>query len=273
VLEPAVHLELARALDRAEQTRVQLEQFSKRFPAIEIADSYAIQQAWTGLKLARGRRIRGHKIGLTSRVMQIQSQIDEPDFGALFDDMFFESGATVPAGRFILPRVEVELGFVLSKPLVLAPDEPAPTVERVLAATEYVTQALEIIDARIEQFDRVSKAPRRVFDTIADNAASAGVVTGGRRIAPGSVDLRWCGALLGKNGSIEESGLAAAVLDHPANGIGWLAKKLAAYGEGLAAGEFVLAGSFTRPVAAAGGDAFEVDYGPLGRIDIRFARG
>ena len=273
MLDTAVHLELARELDRAEQTRVQLEHFSKRFPSIEIADSYAIQQAWTRLKLARGRRLRGHKIGLTSRVMQVQSRIDEPDFGALFDDMFFDSGAAVPVGRFILPRVEVELGFVLSQPLMLAPDEPPPTVERVLAATEYVVPALEIIDARIEQFDRVSKVPRRVFDTIADNAASAGVVTGGRRIRPNSVDLRWCGALLGKNGSIEESGLAAAVLDHPANGIAWLAKKLARFGEGLAAGEFVLAGSFTRPVAATGGDVFEVDYGPLGRVDIRFDRG
>jgi len=270
VFESALHLQLARELDRAEQTCVQLEHFSRRYPSIEVADSYAIQQAWTALKLARGRRVRGHKIGLTSRVMQIQSQIDEPDFGALFDDMFFDSGASIPRTRFILPRIEVELAFVLSRPIVLAPGDPTPTVEAVLAATEYIVPALEIIDARIEQFDRISKAPRRVVDTIADNAASAGVVTGNRRIGPGSVDLRWCGALLGKNGTIEESGLAAAVLDHPANGIAWLAKKLAAYGEGLAAGEFVLAGSFTRPVPAAAGDVFGVDYGPLGRIDVRF---
>jgi 2-oxo-hept-3-ene-1,7-dioate hydratase len=271
VLDSATHQNLARALDDAERTRVQLEHFSKRFPGIEIGDSYAIQQAWTALKLARGRTLRGHKIGLTSRVMQIQSQITEPDFGALFDDMFFESGATIPATQFILPRVEVELAFVLSRPLMLAPDDPTPTVEQVLAATEYVIPALEIIDARIEQFDRLSKAPRKVFDTIADNAASAGVVSGGLRVHADRVDLRWCGALLYKNGVIEESGLAAAVLDHPANGVAWLAKKLAPYGEGLAAGEIVLAGSFTRPVAAAPGDEFHVDYGALGAVDVRFA--
>jgi 2-oxo-hept-3-ene-1,7-dioate hydratase len=270
VLDSGTHQKLARDLDAAERTGVQLEHFSKLYPSIEIADSYAIQQAWTALKRSQGRTVRGHKIGLTSRVMQIQSQIDEPDYGALFDNMFFESGAVIPAARFIVPRLEVELAFVLARPLRLAPNDPAPTVAEVLAATEYVVPALEIIDARIEQFDRVSKAPRRVFDTIADNAASAGVVTGGRRVAPGNIDLRWCGALLGKNGSIEESGLAAAVLDHPANGVAWLAKKLAPYGEGLDAGEFVLAGSFTRPVAAAAGDSFRVDYGPLGVIDVRF---
>jgi 2-oxo-hept-3-ene-1,7-dioate hydratase len=269
VLDPAVRERLALELDGAEQSRVQVEQFSKRVPDLELADSYAIQQAWTRLKLARGRRIRGHKIGLTSRAMQIQSQITEPDYGTLFDDMFFEGGADIPERRFILPRIEVELAFVLKRSLRLAPDAPVPSVAEVLAATDYVMPALEIIDARIEQFDRTTKAPRKVLDTIADNAASAGVIAGGRKVSPGDLDLRWCGALLYKNGVIEESGLAAAVLDHPANGIAWLARKLAPHGEGLDAGEFVLAGSFTRPVAGAAGDQFRADYGPLGAFDFR----
>jgi 2-oxo-hept-3-ene-1,7-dioate hydratase len=269
VLDSAVCERLALELDGAEQSRVQLEHFSKRFPGLEFSDSYAIQQAWTRLKLARGRHIRGHKIGLTSRAMQIQSQITEPDYGTLFDDMFYAGGEDIPERRFILPRIEVELAFVLKRPLRLAPDAPTPTADEVLAATDYVMPALEIIDARIEQFDRVTKAPRKVLDTIADNAASAGVISGGRRVSPASVDLRWCGALFYKNGIIEESGLAAAVLDHPANGIAWLARKLALHSEGLDAGEFVLAGSFTRPVAAAAGDHFRADYGPLGAFEFR----
>jgi len=271
VLDPTVLEGLAQELDDSERTRVQLGHFSRRFPAIGFADSYAIQQAWTRRKLARGQRVVGHKIGLTSRAMQIQSQITEPDYGALFDDMFYASGDVVPANRFILPRLEVELAFELARPIRLAPDAPLPTVDEVLDATRCVYPALEIIDARIEQFDRDTKAPRKVLDTIADNAASAGVISGGRKVGPRELDLRWCGALFYKNGVIEESGLAAAVLDHPAHGIAWLARKLAPFGEGLDAGEIVLAGSFTRPVAAAAGDVFRADYGPLGTIDVRFA--
>lgn len=134
-----------------------------------------------------------------------------------------------------------------------------------------MTPAVEIIDARIEQFDRDTKAPRKVFDTIADFAANAGVVTGGRPVRPDEVDLRWVGAMLYKNGVIEETGLAAGVLDHPGNGVVWLANKIAAYDEHLNAGDVVLGGSFTRPTPAARGDVFRVDYGPLGAIDFSFA--
>ena len=145
------------------------------------------------------------------------------------------------------------------------------TLADVLAATEAVTPAIEIIDARIEQFDRDTKAPRKVFDTISDFAANAGIVLGGRRFPPGELDLRWVGAILQKNGIVEETGLAAGVLGHPANGVAWLANKMAPYGEGLAAGDVVLAGSFTRPATAQAGDAFSVDYGPLGAIEFSFA--
>ena len=266
MLDTATHQALAKELHHSERTRLQVEHFSKRYPAMEIADSYAIQRQWVKLKVAEGRRVMGHKIGLTSRAMQISSNITEPDFGALLDDMFFPEGADIPAGRFILPRVEVELAFILKQGLRGADVD----IFQVLAATDYVVPAIEIIDARIEQVDRVTKAPRKVLDTIADNAANAGIVLGGRPVKVDAIDLRWCGALLYKNGVIEESGLAAAVLNHPANGIVWLAKKLAAHDEGLQAGEVVLAGSFTRPVAAAPGDVFHADYGPLGAIAFRF---
>jgi len=257
---------LAHELHASERSREQIAQFSKRHPAMAIEDSYAVQRAWVELKLGEGRVIKGHKIGLTSRAMQIASQITEPDYGALLDDMFFRDGSDIPCARFILPRVEVELAFVLAREL----RGPGVTLFDVLKATDYVVPALEIIDARIEQFDHHSKAPRKVIDTIADNAANAGVVMGGRPVKPDALDLRWCGALLYKNGVIEESGLAAAVLNHPANGVAWLADKLAAHDEGLKAGEVVLAGSFTRPVAAAAGDVFHADYGKLGSIAVRF---
>jgi 2-oxo-hept-3-ene-1,7-dioate hydratase len=259
-------LKLARELDESEKSRLQVEHFSKRFPGMTIEDGYAVSREWVKMKIAAGRRKVGHKIGLTSRAMQLSSQIDEPDFGTLLDDMLFAPG-DIPTARFIAPRVEVELAFVLKRKL----EGADVTVEDVLDATDYVTPAIEIIDSRIEQFDRHTKAMRKVYDTISDNAANAGLILGGRRIAPREVDLPWCGAILRLNGAVEETGLAAGVQGHPAVGVAWLAKKLAPWGECLEAGEIVLAGSFTRPVAAKKGDVFDADYGPLGRFEFRFA--
>ena len=266
MLDEATIAALAAELHDAARRRVQVRHFSLRHPAMTIDDGYAVQRAWLKTRLAEGRVVRGRKIGLTSRAMQQSSQIDEPDFAPLLDDMFFAAGA-LPFDRFIAPRVEVELAFVLARQL----RGPGATLADVLAATEVVTPAVEIIDARIEQFDRETKAPRKVFDTIADFAANAGVVRSDVAVRPDAVDLRWVGAILARNGVVEETGLAAGVLDHPGNGIAWLANKIAAYGEQLDAGDFVLAGSFTRPIAAARGDVFQVDYGALGAIDFHFA--
>jgi 2-oxo-hept-3-ene-1,7-dioate hydratase len=259
-------VQLARRLYEARKSRTQLRHFSKEHPGMTIEDGYAIQSEWVKLELADGRRIRGRKIGLTSRAMQQASQITEPDYAPLMDDMFFETGSDIPIERFIAPRVEVELAFVLGKPL----EGPGVTLFQVLQATEYVTPALEIIDARIEQFDRDTKAPRKVFDTIADFAANAGIVLGGRPVKPDAVDLRWVGAMLYKNAVIEETGLAAAVLNHPGMGVAWLANKIAPHGERLNAGDIVLGGSFTRPTQAVRGDVLQADYGLLGNISLRF---
>lgn len=257
---------LARQLYEARKTRTQLRHFSAQYPQMTIEDGYAIQREWVKLELADGRTIKGRKIGLTSRAMQQASQITEPDYAPLMDDMFFEAGGDIPIDRFIAPRVEVELAFILEKPL----KGSGVTLFDVLSATSYVVPAVEIIDARIEQYDRDTRVMRKVFDTISDFAANAGVVLGGRPVRPAEVDLRWVGALLHKNGVVEESGLAAAVLNHPATGVAWLANKIAPYGERLNAGDVVLAGSFTRPTPAAAGDVFHVDYGPLGSIAFRF---
>jgi len=266
MLDPKLIPLLAAQLHKAEKARTQLRHFSAAHPNMTIEDGYAIQRAWVQLKLKEGRVIKGRKIGLTSRAMQLSSQITEPDYAPLLDDMFFEGGTDIPFERFIAPRIEVELAFVLKAPL----HGPNVTIFDVLRATDYITPALEIIDARIEQFDRDTRAPRKVFDTISDFAANAGVVPGGQPVRPDAVDMRWLGAMLYKNGSLEETGLAAGVLNHPATGVAWLANKIAPHGESLAAGDLILSGSFTRPVPAARGDTFQADYGKLGQIAFHF---
>ena len=258
--------DLARRLFEARRSRTVLRQFSKEHPQMTIEDGYAIQRAWVQLELANGHTIKGRKIGLTSRAMQQASQITEPDYAPLMDDMFFESGVEIRTDQFIAPRVEVELAFVLDRPL----RGPGVTFLDVLQASAYVTPALEIIDARIERFDRDTRAPRKVFDTIADFAANAGIVLGGRPVRPDALDLRWVGALLYKNAVIEETGLAAGVLNHPATGIAWLANKIAPYGEQLNAGDVVLSGSFTRPTDVEGGNVLHADFGRLGSISVHF---
>ena len=257
--------DLAAKLDNAEKTHTQLRHFSTAYPEMTIVDGYGIQREWVKLKLAAGQVIKGRKIGLTSRAMQLSSQVTEPDYAPLLDSFFFEPG-DIPMERFIAPRVEVELAFILNRPL----EGPGVTLFDVLDATAYVTPAIEIIDARIEQFDRDTRAPRKVYDTISDFAACAGIVTGGRPVRPLDLDLRWAGALLYQNGCIERTGLAAAVLGHPGNGVAWLANKIAAYSERLDANDVILAGSFTSPVCAHAGDTFHIDYGTLGGIALRF---
>jgi 2-oxo-hept-3-ene-1,7-dioate hydratase len=257
---------LAAELFQAERSGIQVEQFSRRFPDITIEDGYRVARAGIELRCRNGRHVRGHKIGLTSQAMQRMVQIDEPDYGTLLDDMFFSEGSTIPAGRFIVPLVEVELAFVLGRAL----RGPSVTIFDVLAATDYVVPAIEIVDSRMERIDRTTKGGRKIQDTIADNAASAGVVLGARPVRPDAFDLRWVGGLLFKNGVLEETGLAAGVLNHPANGVAWLARKLSLWDEHLEAGEIVLGGSFTRMLPAASGDQFFADFGELGAFSIRF---
>lgn len=259
---------LAQELHAAEQERSQMRHLSSRYPEMTIEDGYEVSRAWCEIKKKEGQKVIGHKIGLTSRAMQKSSQIDEPDFGTLFDEMLYQPGTTLPRERFILPRVEVELAFILKETLF----GPNISVTDVLRATEYVVPALEIIDARVEQFDRDNGAPRKVFDTISDNAANVGIVLGGNPVAPQEVDMRWASALLYVNGVIEETGVAAGILGNPAVGVAWLAQRLHGFGEELEAGEIVLAGSFTRPVAIDSGDVVHADYGPLGAITFSLSK-
>jgi 2-oxo-hept-3-ene-1,7-dioate hydratase len=257
----------AERLHQAEKTRQQIRQLSLVHPGISIADAYAIQQAWVEIKLTEGRRIRGHKIGLTSKAMQSALGIDEPDSGVLFDDMFFADGGLVPSDRFIATRIEAELAFIMKTRLA----GPHCTMFDVLNATDFVVPALEILDTRIERVDAETKSTRKIVDTIADNAANAGIVIGGRPLRPLEADLRWIGALCYRNGQLEETGLAAGVLNHPATSVAWLANKIAPLGLALEPGQVVLAGSFIRPIETRKGDTIQADYGPYGTVSCYFA--
>jgi 2-oxo-hept-3-ene-1,7-dioate hydratase len=265
MLPPDTVAQLALRLYRARKDRRQVPQFSRELAELSIEDAYAVQREWVRLERSDGRVIRGYKVGLTSRALQHALQATEPNYAPLMDDMLFESGNDICASSFIAPRVEVELAFVLERPLA----GPDTTVDDVLRATAYVTPALELIDARIEQFDREARQPRKLVDVICDFGAAAGVVLGAARVKPDALDLRWSGAILHKNELLEETGLGAAVLGHPARSIAWLANRVAADERGLEAGDIVLAGSFTKPVGAARGDVLRADYGPLGCLSFR----
>jgi 2-oxo-hept-3-ene-1,7-dioate hydratase len=256
----------AELLDEAERTRVQTRQTTSVYPDMTIEEAYRVQAVWREIKEARGEKLVGHKIGLTSKAMQTAMNIDTPDSGFLTDAMVFAPDTELIAADFLDVRLEVELAFVLAEDLA----GTDLTTDDVLAATDHVVPAVELIAARTFRTDPGTGRARTVIDTIADNAADAGIVTGGRRVGPREIDLRWVAALIYRNGDIEETGVAAGVLDHPANGIVWLARRYAEHGLTLEAGHTVLSGSFTRPVVAAAGDEFVVDYGDLGRFTIPF---
>lgn len=249
----------AEAILKAERERVPCVQLSQTFPDMEIADAYRVQDLWAEARIASGARLAGHKIGLTSRAMQMASKITEPDYGRILDDALYNDGARIKTDLFIKPRLEVELAFIMGEDL----SGPACRVHDVMRATEFVVPALEIIDYRTE-------LPRAIVDTIADNAAFGAIVLGGRTIRPFDVDIRWIGATLSQNGIIEESGVSAAIMGHPAAGIAWLVNKLYDVGAVLKKGQIVLGGSFTRPVDIKKGDVIQADYGPLGAIGVSF---
>ena len=256
----------SQALYQAELERIQIDALTSTYPNMTMDDAYAVQSAWMELKEADGDETIGYKIGLTSRVMQRAMGIDIPDYGVLKQSMSFENDSKIKASDFTDPRIEVELAFVLKERLF----GESVSVEDVLNATDYVIPALELIAARSHRVHPESSYARTVIDTISDNAANAGIIMGGNKIMPSDVDLRWCGAMLFRNDVIEETGLAAAVLNHPANGICWIAKRFAQHGVALEAGQVLLSGSFTAPIKVKKGDVIYADYGPLGDISCEF---
>ncbi|SNV22616.1 2-keto-4-pentenoate hydratase [Dermatophilus congolensis] len=261
MLDTATLIRIADDLAAAERDRTTIARLTATYPDMTVEDSYAVQNMWRRRGIESGRRPVGRKIGLTSKVMQAATGITEPDYGAIFADMVYDNGSTIEHNKFSNVRIEVELAFILAAPL----QGPEVTIFDVMRATEYVTPALEILSSRIEMQGRT------IVDTISDNAAMGGMVLGGNPTNAHDVDLRWVSALLYRNETIEESGVAAAVLNHPAAGVAWLANKLAQHGDSLNAGEVILAGSFTRPMWVEPGDTVFADYGPMGTISCRFA--
>ena len=262
--------QLAEAVDilqNAEQARVQVPALTLTYPKMDLEDAYAVQKAWVDRKLAAGRQVLGYKIGLTSRAMQMAMNIDTPDYGVLLDDMAFANGSAIAAGDFTDPRIEAEFAFVMKKPL----SGEDVSLDQVLDATDYVVPALELIAARSFRVDPHTGYTRTVVDTIADNAANAGIIVGDVRVKPQDIDLRWAGAMLFLNDDIEETGLGAGVMNHPAHGIRWVCRRFAPHGVGLEPGQVILSGSFIRPISVGTGDRIRADYGPLGVIDISFS--
>lgn len=266
-MTPQDHAKAAADLLRAEATGAQVGLLSLRHPEMTMDDAYAIQNAIRCEKAAAGREIIGWKIGLTSRAMQQALNIDIPDSGILFDDMFFENGATVPPNRFIQPRVEAEIAFVMKSPL----GGGAVTRDDVAAATDFVAPAIEILDTRILRVDPQSGRTRTVVDTISDNAANAGIVLGSLRHAIDAFDLRWVGSILSRNGEVEETGLGAGVLNDPLESVAWLARRMAGYGQVIEPGQIILSGSFIRPVECPSGTIIHADFAGFGSVDIAFA--
>ena len=260
MLTPDQIAQIADELAEADRAHGVIPRITARYPEAAVDDAYAIQAIWRDRMVASGRRLVGRKIGLTSKVMQEATGITEPDYGAIFADQVYENGSVIRHDQYSNVRIEVELAFVLRDKLT----GPNVTIFDVLRATEYVVPALEVLDSRI------AMEGRTIVDTIADNAALGAMVLGGSPVAPDAVDLRWVAGTLSRNQEIIETGVAAGVLNHPANGVRWLADRLAGHGDRLEAGQIILAGSFTRPLWVHQGDTVYADYRELGTITCRF---
>lgn len=253
--------ELGAELAEADREHTVIERITARRPDATVADAYEIQARWRARREAEGHRVVGHKIGLTSKAMQQATGITEPDYGVIFDDTIMPSGSTIRVDLFSNVRVEVELAFRLGTALT----GPSCTIDDVIAATEHVVPALEVLNSHIELQGRT------IVDTISDNAAYGAMILSPVAFTPEDIDLPWVPGVLRRNGDVEETGVAAGVLGHPAEGVAWLANKLHRHGEVLHAGEIVLSGSFTRPVWVGAGDEVVVEFGPLGEVSCRFA--
>lgn len=260
MLEPAQRAEAAEVLWAAQRDRTPVDPLATGYPAIEATDAYEIQLINIRRQLAEGRTVSGHKVGLSSKVMQQMMGVDEPDYGHLLSDMVLPEGVPVGTDRYCYPRIEVEIGYVLGRSL---PGEGCTTAD-VLAATEYIVPSLELIDSRIKDW-RIGLA-----DTIADNASSAGVILGSARVRPAGLDPADIAAVLYRGGEEIARGNTSAVLGDPTEAVAWLARKVASYGVRLEAGHVILPGSCTRAVDVRPGDEFRAEFEGLGSVSAGF---
>ncbi len=227
-----------------------------------VESAYAVQRACVDEWVQRGRKIAGHKIGLTSKAIQTQLGVDEPDFGTLLSDMVLQDGAVVPPGRVMQPRLEGEIAFMLKSDL----RGERITPERVMAATGYVCPALEICGSRIAGWNI------RIEDTIADNASAALIVLGSNRSKPTLAELARIEMKMSHNGEMVASGRGEACLGNPALAVAWLAETLTRLGDGLKAGEVIMSGALAKMVPAEPGSRFSADFGGFGSVSVNFAK-
>ncbi|WP_326638637.1 2-keto-4-pentenoate hydratase [Streptosporangium sp. NBC_01755] len=260
MLEPAQRVSAADRLWAAERDREPIAPLTESFPDIDVIDAYEIQLINIGRRLVAGARVRGHKVGLSSLVMQQMMGVDEPDYGHLLDDMVLSEDTPITTSAYCYPRIEVEIGYVLGSSL---PGEGC-TEEDVLAATEYIVPSIELIDSRIRDW-KIGLA-----DTIADNASSAGVLLGAARVSPAELDLAAIEAVLYSGDTEVARGDTGAVLGNPTTAVAWLARKVAGFGVKLEAGHVILPGSCTRAVDVRPGDTFRAEFAGLGSVTARF---
>jgi 2-keto-4-pentenoate hydratase len=260
MLSIATRDELAADLAQAERSREPIVPLTSGHPDIDVIDAYEIQLINIRQRVAEGARVVGHKVGLSSLAMQQMMGVDEPDYGHLLNDMQVFEDTPVKAGKYLYPRVEVEVGFILAHDLPGA----ACTEDDVLAATEAFVPSIELIDTRITDWKIA------LCDTIADNASSAGFVLGAGRVAPTDIDITQIDAVLTRNGEVVAKGRSDAVLGNPVTAVAWLARKVESLGVRLRAGDIVLPGSCTRAFDASAGDNFVAEFAGLGSVRLSF---
>lgn len=260
MLGDAQRLSAAHLLRNAEQDRAPIDPLTTVFPGIDVVDAYEIALINIRARLEAGETVYGHKVGLSSEVMQKMMGVDEPDYGHLLSSMVYIEGTPIDTARFCYPRIEVEIGYVLGETL---PGEGC-TEEDVLAATEYIVPSIELIDSRITDW-KIGLA-----DTIADNASSAGVILGAGRVEPANVDIGGISAVLFQGEEEIARGEASAVLGNPTKAVAWLARKVASFGVRLEAGHVILPGSCTRAIDARPGDVFRADFSDIGSVSVEF---
>ena len=260
MLDAQTRDELAADLAQAERSRIPIAPLTDSQPDIDVVDAYEIQLINIRQRVAEGARIIGHKVGLSSEAMQKMMNVDEPDYGHLLDEMEVFEDRPVASGRYLYPRVEVEVGFVLAEDLPGA----GCTEDDVIAATAAYAPAIELIDTRIRDWKI------KLCDTIADNASSAGWVLGTERVSPKDVDITNIDATLTRNGEVVAKGRSDAVLGNPVTAVAWLARKVESFGVRLKAGDIVLPGSCTRAFDARPGDHFVADFDGLGSVRLSF---
>jgi 2-keto-4-pentenoate hydratase len=251
----------AEALRVAEETQVAIPPLIQTYPDIDVVDAYEIQLLNIRRRLAAGATVHGHKVGLSSKAMQEMMGVDEPDYGHLLSDMVYTEDAPIPTQSFLIPRVEVEVGFVLGDDL---PGEGC-TVEDVLRCTDYIAPAIELIDSRIADW-KIG-----LFDTISDNASSCGVILGKERVKPSDIDVKAIDATLDINGQRVAEGTSGAVLGDPTIAVAWLANKVASFGVRLEKGHVVLPGSCTRAYDVKPGDDVVATFKGLGSVSLKFS--